>query len=434
MVNYGSQVINTGLAFVSSVFITRLLGAGGRGDYSLFTNSLQLFVIWLGFSLPTSVIFFVAGEKIDKNRIFTTMLLFCLLTSVLVILFLLALNQWGGLWIIFPEEYQSLNWQLFFVAQFFLMQLNGIVTAYLNAFKIFTPQAKFATVIAALSLMVWILLYYKVIVLPWTGFQLVVLMTFFLTIPVWLFALYILRKRKLVTPGKQLLQSKEFKMLFRFAFVAYLCNAMQFLSYRMDFWFVDYFQGEVKLGVYSLAVALAQLFWLLPNAIGPVLFSYISDSKNENGVKQVTQYSQMAFVVSVAGAVLFFCLAFFAIPVLYGVEFSGAGWMLGILLIGVLPFTITTILAAYFAGTNRLMVNFRASLVGLIFAIIGYVVLIPQLGTMGACLASVISYNASNAYLYYRFYKTTGVKIWRMNPVEIFRNLKSSIPFLSVSK
>ncbi|HWR33730.1 MAG TPA: oligosaccharide flippase family protein, partial [Chitinophagaceae bacterium] len=79
LVNYGSQIINTGLAFVSSIFITRLLEAEGRGEYSLFTNSLQLFVIWLGFSLPVSIIYFVAGEEISKDRVFSTMLLFCLL-------------------------------------------------------------------------------------------------------------------------------------------------------------------------------------------------------------------------------------------------------------------------------------------------------------------------------------------------------------------
>jgi O-antigen/teichoic acid export membrane protein len=145
LVNYGSQVINTGLAFISSVFITRLLGAEGRGEYSLFTSSLQLFVVWLGFSLPVSIIYFVSGEKISKDRIFSTMLLFCLLTTLLVVLLLTVLNYAGGLWIIFPEKFRNIYWQLFFVSQFFIMQLNGIIIAYLNAFKVFTPQAKFAS-------------------------------------------------------------------------------------------------------------------------------------------------------------------------------------------------------------------------------------------------------------------------------------------------
>ena len=434
LVNYGSQVINTGLAFISSVFITRLLGAEGRGEYSLFASSLQLFVVWLGFSLPVSIIYFVAGEKISKDRIFSTMLLFCILTTLLVILLLTVLNYTGGLWIIFPERFRGINWQLFFVAQFFILQLNGIIIAYLNAFKIFTPQAKFASVIAFLSLVVWALLYFKIINLPWSGFQLVVFVSFILSIPLWLFGFYLLRKNKIVVFTKSLLKTEEFIMVMKFAFIAYLCNAMQFLSYRMDFWFVDYFRGSTSLGVYSLAAALAQLFWILPNAISQVLFSYFSDTKNKNILNQAIQYAHITFIVSLIGAVLFFLLAFFAIPFLYGKEFSNAGWMIGILLLGVLPFTITTILASFFAGTNRLFVNFRTSLIGLVFAALGYILLIPRWGVMGACIASVISYNASSVYIYYKFYKTTGNKIWKINPLAVLQNMKASLLQLAVLK
>ncbi len=427
-------MINTGLAFISSVFITRLLGAEGRGEYSLFASSLQLFVVWLGFSLPVSIIYFVAGEKISKDRIFSTMLLFCILTTLLVILLLTVLNYTGGLWIIFPERFRGINWQLFFVAQFFILQLNGIIIAYLNAFKIFTPQAKFASVIAFLSLVVWALLYFKIINLPWSGFQLVVFVSFILSIPLWLFGFYLLRKNKIVVFTKSLLKTEEFIMVMKFAFIAYLCNAMQFLSYRMDFWFVDYFRGSTSLGVYSLAAALAQLFWILPNAISQVLFSYFSDTKNKNILNQAIQYAHITFIVSLIGAVLFFLLAFFAIPFLYGKEFSNAGWMIGILLLGVLPFTITTILASFFAGTNRLFVNFRTSLIGLVFAALGYILLIPRWGVMGACIASVISYNASSVYIYYKFYKTTGNKIWKINPLTVLQNMKASLLQLAVLK
>lgn len=314
------------------------------------------------------------------------------------------------------------------------MQLNGIIIAYLNAFKIFTPQAKFASVIAFLSLVVWALLYFKIINLPWSGFQLVVFVSFILSIPLWLFGFYLLRKNKIVVFTKSLLKTEEFIMVMKFAFIAYLCNAMQFLSYRMDFWFVDYFRGSTSLGVYSLAAALAQLFWILPNAISQVLFSYFSDTKNKNILNQAIQYAHITFIVSLIGAVLFFLLAFFAIPFLYGKEFSNAGWMIGILLLGVLPFTITTILASFFAGTNRLFVNFRTSLIGLVFAALGYILLIPRWGVMGACIASVISYNASSVYIYYKFYKTTGNKIWKINPLAVLQNMKASLLQLAVLK
>jgi hypothetical protein len=72
------------------------------------------------------------------------MLLFCLLTTLLVVLLLTVLN-YGRLMDYFSEKFRNIYWQLFFVSQFFIMQLNGIIIAYLNAFKVFTPQAKFAS-------------------------------------------------------------------------------------------------------------------------------------------------------------------------------------------------------------------------------------------------------------------------------------------------
>jgi hypothetical protein len=61
----------------------------------------------------------------------------------------------------------------------------------------------------------------------------------------------LLRKNKIIVFTKSLLKTEEFIMVMKFAFIAYLCNAMQFLSYRMDFWFVDYFRGSTSLGIFT---------------------------------------------------------------------------------------------------------------------------------------------------------------------------------------
>lgn len=398
VVSYIAQVLNTALGFIASIFITRILGPEGRGDYSIFVNALALSVVWLGFSLPSSIIYFSAGNKLNPNRLFTTMIICALCTTGFISLILPFLFQARIQWLIFPKEYQSFFWQALFAIQFFITQINSLIDAMLKSKKIFIPQAIMSTCMTVIAVLAWVLLYFRIIVIHEHGFGLVIIVTFLLLLPPLLYNLYVLTKKTDIRLSAKILSFGELKQMLRFAFLVYVCNAMQFLSYRMDLWFVNFYHGKAETGIYSLAVSLSQIMWMLPSVLASVLFSYMANSTKEEAVQYLVRYVRFAFYSTLILACIAFGVFYFAIPIIYGSEFSASRIMVGILFLGIVPFSIPIICGNFFAGVNKVIYNFWASFLGFLVCLVLDLLLIPHFKAIGACVATIFSYLTNAVY------------------------------------
>lgn len=424
--SYVIQIINTGLSFIASVLITRLLGTTGRGEFAVYSNALTIAAIWLGLSLPSSIVYFVSSKKLDAGRMLTTMLLFCISTTFLVTIAIPLIFYSNMQWLIFPENYKSAFWVGLFIFQFFLAQLNSVYGAFLSANKVFIPQAVFGSVITFVSLLAWAVLYFKIIEVTYTGFAIVVIVTFLLSVPTLLWNLFLIKTKTKIHFTLKLLDYNSVIVMIKFALIAYACNAIQILSYRMDLWFVDYYYGKSETGIYSLAVNLAQLIWVLPNTMAGILMAYLSSNSREEAIIITLKYARLAIYWSSVLAVFSSVVFYFAIPFVFGNDFEYAGILIIVLFIGIVPFSITTIIATFNASINKPIYNLWTTLWGFVFALAFYLLLIPKIGAMGAAIASSISYNACNVYIFYRFYKTTQQKVWLLLPgKEDFENFKN---------
>ncbi len=404
---FGSQIINTVVSFISSIFITRILGAEGRGEYAIYTNALAMVSIWLGFSLSSSIIYFASGNKMDGGRMFTTMVWVCIGTVLLLLLTLSGLFFFGGQQLIFPDQYQSHFWQVLFVIQFFISQLNSIIIGFLNAYRIFIPQAIFSIILSILTLVVWLSIYYNLIPVHQQGFSLVITVLLILTLPQLINNFVLLKKRTGILFTFKLLKWNEIKQMINFALLIYGCHTLQFLNYKMDLWIVDHYHGKSETGIYSLSVTLAQLIWLLPNAMAGVLYSIISVSSIKHSIEMTIKYARWAFYASFLLAIIGYLVLYFAIPVVYGEGFIKARLYIAYLLIGIVPFSISIIFGSFVAGTKKLLANFKLTVISTAVTTVLYFVLIPRYGAVGAALATSLSYICSVVilllYLYYFF-------------------------------
>ncbi len=415
-VSYAIQILNTGLTFIASIFITRLLGTSGKGEFAVYSNALTIATIWLGFSLPSSIVYFVSSKKLDAGKMLTTMLWFCLSTSILVALAIPLIFYGEKQWLIFPAGYNSSFWVGLFIFQFFLAQLNSVLSAFLNANKVFIPQAIFSSLFAIVSLTVWLLIYFKIITLQFNGFALVVFVSFIFSLPGILWNLYLIKTKTQIFFTFKMLDLSSVLIMIKFALIAYACNAIQILSYRMDLWFVDYYYGKAETGIYSLAVGLAQLIWVLPNTMAGILLAYLSSNSREEAVAITLKYARLAIYWSMVLAIFCSMVFYFAIPYVFGKDFIYARFLIIVLFTGIVPFSITTIIATFNASINKPIYNLYTSLWGFAFALLFYLILIPWLGSLGAAIASSISYNACNVYIFYKFGKTTHHKLWLLFP------------------
>jgi O-antigen/teichoic acid export membrane protein len=169
----------------------------------------------------------------------------------------------------------------------------------------------------------------------------------------------------------------------------------------MDLWFVDYYHGKSDTGVYSLAVTLAQLVWILPNAIASVLYSYMASSSQEDALLYLNKYVRISFYASLLISVTAFVFFYFTVPLIYGQGFVKSTIMIGILLLGIVPFSIPILAGSLFAGIHKVKYNFFASSIGFVVCLILDIVLIPRYGALGACYATVLSYLSNTIYCVY---------------------------------
>jgi O-antigen/teichoic acid export membrane protein len=195
-----------------------------------------------------------------------------------------------------------------------------------------------------------------------------------------------------VRPAKKLISVAMIRQFILFSSMAYVGNIATFFNYKLDFWVMDAYQGKSQLGIYSLAVQLTQLLWLLPTAISTVLYSYASTGSRENAIKFTVQLKQIGFYSTLFFGIIGLTLSYYFIPILYGKEFTPAFNLMSLLIIGIIPFSIPRIIASLFAARGNFKISFLVSVYGFIISTILYFTLIPLWGLYGGAIASSISY------------------------------------------
>ena len=175
----------------------------------------------------------------------------------------------------------------------------------------------------------------------------------------------------------------------------------------MDYWFINYFQNKDELGLYALASKLNQVLWLLPMTIAAVIIPFTVTASDELMEKiktilrlQFNGYILLGILLAITSPIL--------IPLIFSSGFQGTVSPFIILLPGVIIFTLTTILAAYFAGINRQDINLKISFFCFFTILVGDIFLVPKFGIEGAAVASCIGYALSGFASLYVFSKKSG--------------------------
>ncbi len=174
-----------------------------------------------------------------------------------------------------------------------------------------------------------------------------------------------------------------------------LTDLVIFVYLRGDKLILGALSGNEELGVYSVAVMLAEAFNFLPRAFATTIFPSIVELKEgpENIFFNHLQryYNLMAFLAYAVALPMTF-LAGWLVPIIYGAPFARAGSMLTGLVWAGLFMNLSTALGHYLTAMNWTRLHFVVSLIGCVANISLNFLLIPRYGAMGAVAASIISY------------------------------------------
>lgn len=183
---------------------------------------------------------------------------------------------------------------------------------------------------------------------------------------------------------------------------------IQFLNYRLSFYFLEYFEGIASVGIFSIGITFSEAIWTITRSIAVVLYSDVVNSKSqEESVVRTKDSLKLSFTL-----MLIFVLGIFIIPsqtyvLILGNEFGETKTIMLILSPGIFAIAVSDMLGYYFSGIKQLKILNIKSLIGLLVTVALSLIAIPKWGIFGACVVSSISYCISAAILFWKFYQST---------------------------
>ncbi|KPJ64853.1 hypothetical protein AMK68_00380 [candidate division KD3-62 bacterium DG_56] len=207
------------------------------------------------------------------------------------------------------------------------------------------------------------------------------------------------------------LRGEVFRRALHYGVRAQAGGLVQFVNYRLDLLLVSALLSPARAGIYSVSVAVSELLWLLPNAMGRVLFPRTAGSDPEVANRFTPLVCRMTVLLSCVSAVVLAAVARFLIPAFYGARFADAVLPLLVLLPGAVMFSLTRVIGPDLMGRGKPQYNSYAAALAAVVTVVLDVVLIPRMGITGAALASTVAYGLGAVATLLWFLRFSGVRM-----------------------
>jgi O-antigen/teichoic acid export membrane protein len=204
----------------------------------------------------------------------------------------------------------------------------------------------------------------------------------------------------------------------RFGLQSWGANLLQQINYRFDLLILAAYASARDVGVYSVALTLTTIAWILPQALQTVLFPRVASLDEATAAGEITfEESESALAKGVRHGVLLLLptlavmslLLLVAVPLLYGPKFHDTIWLGFILLPGTLLLGLAKILGSVVSGRGYPRYALYASGASAVTALALYLGLIPPFHAWGAAVASSITYAFGALLGLYFFRRVTEV-------------------------
>ncbi|MFZ6036591.1 MAG: polysaccharide biosynthesis C-terminal domain-containing protein [Patescibacteria group bacterium] len=378
LITRGIQVIS---AFIVTIVVAQTLGTLGTGTYELF-QLLVTFSVTLGaFGIGHASVYLIKKEKADMRETLSTVFTVGLVWGIIL----------GGLVYIFYTVFPSLVAGL--PPSAILIGAALIPCALIESYLIQALLIEFYMQKQALlvgfkngCLLVCLVLALLIFDAGTTGVIYSVVIAYILSSLMTTTAIWRLYRLRLQ------FSRAVFNRLLSFGVRSWLANIFLILNFRLDMFLVNHFADIHAVGSYSVAVTVAGGLFLLPSAIGPLLYSRWSAMPPKKIAAETPQLSRQILLLSTILALILAAYGRTILSIVYGNSFIDAFPALVILLPGIVMTSINYVLFNSLAALGKPGLNAISLIVGLVINIALNIVLIPYGGIVGAALASTVSY------------------------------------------
>lgn len=393
----GVSYLGAAVAFVGSIVVARALGAAGKGSFSLFVTTVTAIAIFSGLGVGHGQMYH-ASRTGGRLRHFLPNGA----AAAVVLGGAGAALYFGVGHLLGIEAVTRLDWpvvvagflsvpalsMLIFQRQY-LLTVGGYVESRANLAATQALPLLGCGVVAAIGE-----LDLQSLIVAYVLGQIGVLALF---------------QSRIAAPGGAGFSWSFARESFSFGLRQYVSTLTEFLSKRLDYFLVPWLLGPAALGIYSVAVALAEIVARLPAELGKMLFpAFASDDFSREQSASVVRRTTL---LAVAVAVALMVLSRPVVLLMYGSEFAEAVGVLRWLLVG------TVAQAAVSVTWNHTSAAGRPALGVPIFGAAVLVVaalnlaLLPRIGVEGAGVAAAASYWTAAGLFVAHFCRQQGVPL-----------------------
>lgn len=389
-----SRYVSTILNFLLVVATTRLFGAEGKGEISLFILNVTLLTMLNNFVGGPSLVYLSPRRPLEKLLIPSYFWSFLSVVVGVVLIYIFDLS---------PARFLP---HLFFIGM--LQAIIGMHFFILMGRKEIVRYNWLTLLQVALNLLFLAFFFYVLNVKDITSYisalylsSLVVLVASYLPLHGWFAGM-----------NKNALQSEikpAFLELFKMGFIIQITNIIQLFNYRMVYYFLESWrtEGKKELGVYSTAIHLFDAMLIVSKSISLVQYSAVSNQMDEVHSRKMTN------TLLKANAAI---LAIMIIPLLL-IPASFYEWVFGAdqgfetirslllwLFPGMLGLGLHGTISSYFSGLGAYRKNLLASGFGFIVLLFFSFLWISESGLKGAAKAQSLAFMGCFVVSAYQFY------------------------------
>ncbi|MEH7504222.1 flippase [Neobacillus drentensis] len=397
------QISGILLGLLASIIIARVLGPKGNGLYQLITLLPTTLMTLLNFGVGTSSVYYVGQKRYDIKDIIKTntasgvvLSLLSIVIGIIVVLFF-SDKFFEGV----PQPYLYfilIIMPLLMLNDFYLITFQSV-----QDFRSFNSLALTRQLVALISLTILLFIFDTGLVGTVFSFSLGVISQFILT-------MILFRKRMHLSIFTGNLSKKYFKESFSFGFKAHFSNILSFINYRADIFLISMFLSPAAVGLYGVAVSIAEKLWIVSQAISSVLYPVVSSSNDDENKNRLTSaISRNVLYFSIIGGIAFYFASNFIFNLMFGAKYDQSSDLLKMLLPGIILFSVDRILSNDLAGRGKPELNMYTSIFTVASNIVLNVILIPKIGIMGSAISTSVTYSLSTMVKIVLFKRKTGV-------------------------
>lgn len=400
LVTYASQILRLLLVAGSNIIIARYLGPSGKGILTLIMSFLSIVVMLGMVGLDEANVYFISSKKTSHRKIFTHALYQTIILSILCLIIFVIIKDW-----ILHNVLKGITLQYFYILlvlipfYFFNQHTRTMLLGNKSIYS-------FNLYVIAQFLILFII---QLVFIPRYGLFGGVLSIIVTAIILTLSGIILLVKQG--APSFKI-DLSVLKKSYSYGIRSQLGLVSSFLNRRLDLFIVNYFLNPYQVGLYAIAVAVAELPWHIPAATATVLFPWIADKPKKEAAMFTAYVLRNVFFITVIVVILLILFGELIITILFGETFRESVILMYTLLPGILGLGITKILGAHFQGSGRPELGTLMVAFSLVETIILDIILIPKMGTLGAAVASSVAYVTSALIGLFIFTKLWHVSIF----------------------